>query len=170
MRTIFILFTLFGMLLLTNCSKKNNSENPVLNQYIKQVDSLNEIFTETYNDALEKIYAVSDDSLKADSLSKVIEIPDTLLFFQYLTLEVNSINESYYNIQQELFFAKDQLNGLKEDLENNEISQIQFELQLEAQERMLKTICERSDSNMMIFKHIIHILKEPSDSLKHEKQ
>lgn len=126
-----------------SCKNQNAKESPKLNEYIYQVDSISTLYTNTYNRTLSAIYTVSEDSLLADSLSKVITIPDTLLFYQYLDVELNRINEEYYIVHQEILFAQDQLNGLNEDISKKQVSDVQLKIQLESHYKMILVLQER---------------------------
>jgi len=158
---------LISILLLTIISCKNERQINIssLNSYIKTTDSINVSFSKIYNNTLEGIYKLSDDSIVADSISKLIIIPDTLLFYQFLEYNIAEIEKNYYSMQQEIFFAKDQLIGLKEDVKKKNISSIQYELQLESERKMIELLKERVDSNILIFDNISISLLLKTDSI-----
>ena len=147
------------------CKKEHPINIAALNYSIELTDSMNDSFSEAYNSTLEKIYKLSDDSLFADSISKLILLPDSFLFYPYLEYLFNNLKESYYIIQQEIFFAKDQLIGLKEDVKRKDISPVQYELQMEQQSKMLKLLHERIDSNILVFNKVILDLRLQTDSI-----
>jgi len=158
---------LISILLITIISCKNERQINIssLNSYIKTTDSINVNFSKIYNNTLEGIYKLSDDSIVADSISKLIIIPDTLLFYQFLEYNIAEIEKNYYSMQQEIFFAKDQLIGLKEDVKKKNISPIQYELQLESERKMIELLNERVDSNILIFNNISISLHLKTDSI-----
>ena len=80
------------------------------------------------------------------------------MFYQYLQQNISDLNEIYYYTQQEIYFAQDQLKGLKEDVERNQISAIQYELQLESGKEMIELLKERTDSST-------HIIRDMADAL-----
>jgi len=158
---------LISILLITIISCKNERQINIssLNSYIKTTDSINVNFSKIYNNTLEGIYKLSDDSIVADSISKLIIIPDTLLFYQFLEYNIAEIEKNYYSMQQEIFFAKDQLIGLKEDVKKKNISHIKYELQLESERKMIELLNERVDSNILIFNNISISLHLKTDSI-----
>jgi hypothetical protein len=149
------------------CKNKNSIDSTELTAIINQTNYLGEQFTQSYNTTLDGIYKISDDSIVADSISKIITLPDTLLFYEYLDQNINVINDSYYIIQQEIFFAQDQLDGMKEDVDKKRISDVQYYMQLESQKEMLETLRKRVESNISIFQDIstsLHILKDTTNN------
>ena len=80
------------------------------------------------------------------------------MFYEFLQQNISDLNEIYYYAQQEIYFAQDQLEGLKEDVERNQISAIQYELQLESGKEMIELLKERIDS-------IMHIIRDVADAL-----
>ena len=157
MRNLFLVIAII-LLLFMNCKRKENIDISTLDYYIVTTDSLNKELSTIFNKTLNGIYKISDDSLMADSISKKVVLPDTVLFYQYLQQKISDINEIYYYTQQEIYFAQDQLKGLKEDAEHNQISAIQYELQLESGKGMLELLKERIDYN-------IHVIIDVSDAL-----
>ena len=157
MRNLFLIIAII-LFLFINCKRKENIDISVLDYYIVTTDSLNKELTAIFDQTLSGIYKISDDSLMADSISKKVLLPDTVLFYQYLQQKISDINEIYYHTQQEIYFAQDQLKGLKEDVERSQISAIQYELQLESEKGMINLLKERIDFN-------IHAIRDVSDAL-----
>jgi hypothetical protein len=158
---------LIAFLIVINISCKN--EHPIniseLSFYIEKTDSINDHLSVIYNTTLEEIYRISDDSLAVDSISKLVQTPDSLLFFQFLEYTIGDLKRNYYSIQQEIFFSKDQLIGLKEDVGKNKISRIQYELQLESEKKMLDLLTERVDSNIKILRNVSKTFYLQTDSI-----
>lgn len=163
---IFSVFIMFSGLVA--CTSTQTKENPLLKEYTFEVDSLSIHFTENYNLVINTIYNVSEDSALADSLSQVVQIPDSLLFYQYLDFEINKTKDTYYNIQQEIFFAQDQLKGLTEDANSNDISDIQLNIQLEAQRKMLSLLKDRVDSAIKDFNQLSIKLRSSNNKINEQ--
>jgi hypothetical protein len=162
------IFALCILLFFFGCKNKNSIDSSELNTIINETNILSEQFTQNYNNSLHGIYIISDDSIVADSISRIVSLPDTLLFFEYLEQSINLINDSYYTIQQEIFFAQDQLDGMKEDVDKKRISDVQYYMQLESQKEMIETLRERVESNMNVFQDICTTLHIAKDTISNE--
>jgi len=161
------IFTLCILIFSLSCKSKKSIDSAELSTIINQTNDLSEHFTQIYNATLHGIYVISDDSIIADSISKIIILPDTLLFYEYLEQNINLVNKSYYTIQQEIFFAQDQLDGMKEDVDKKRISDVQYYMQLESQKEMLETLTERVESNISAYLDIsdkLHIAKDTTQN------
>jgi len=141
-----ILSVLIAFGLMYGCKKKQVVDITMLDNYISATDSLQNNFSNTLNYTLNGIYHLIDDSIAADSISKLIILPDTLMFYQFLRFNISEINKISYVIQQELLFAQDQLEGFKDDILDNQISAVQYEMLLESQKEMYDLLKERVDS------------------------
>jgi ATP-dependent Lon protease len=161
------IFAICILIFLFGCKNKNSIDLAELTTIINQTNDLGDQFTQSYNTTLHGIYKISDDSIVADSISEMITLPDTLLFFEYLEQNINLINDSYYTIQQEIFFAQDQLDEMKKDVDKKRISDVQYYMQLESQKEMIETLRERVESNISIFQDIsntLHIIKDTTNN------
>lgn len=157
MRYLLLIITLV-YLLFASCKKKENIDTSMLDNYISTIDSLNNALTEISNKTINGIYKISDNTVIADSISKIVLLPDNVMFYEYLKKKILEINDVLYDSQQEIYFAKDQLEGLRDDVSQNQTSAIQYEMQLESEKEMLELLKRRVSSS-------IQIIKDISDSL-----
>ena len=157
MRNLLLIITII-LFLFVNCKREEPINTSSLDYCIVKTDSLNKELSAIFNQTLSGIYKISDDSLMADSISKKVILPDTVLFYQYLQKKISDINEIYYYTQQEIYFAQDQLKGLKEDVANSQISAIQYELQLESEKGMIELLKEITDINIQSIRNVSEAL------------
>lgn len=149
-----ILFLIIISLLLGSCRKNRNIDLDALENRIAKVDSLNSELQKHYDFTLKGIYTISEDSILADSLSKLIVIPDTTVFFEYLSYKISELENINYITQQEIYFAQDQLEGLKEDVKKKQISEIQYELEVESQKQMINYLNQLVSDNTKSIENI----------------
>lgn len=138
----------------SGCNRKESIDIQLLDDFIEITDSLHQEVTENYKFTINEIYKIIDDTILADSISKMVILPDTLLFYELLRGNISEMDELYYQVQQEIYFTKDQLTGLKEDAVGNMISKVQFEMQLESNGEAVKLLKELIDSNLFVIKSI----------------
>lgn len=151
--------------LFISCNSNKRIDVSALQSQISEVDSLNNELLYHYNYTLQGIYRISEDSLLADSISRLIIIPDTTVFFEYLGNKISELETLNYITQQEIFFAQDQLIGLKEDAKEKNISQVQFELELESQKQMIDYLKELVNTNTKAIDEIAGELLIKQDSI-----
>ncbi|HAF29297.1 MAG TPA: hypothetical protein DCG75_09655 [Bacteroidales bacterium] len=157
MRT-FIYLNFILIIILSGCRRSESIDTTTLDRHIRVTDSLHQELTDNYKFAINGIYTIIDDTILADSISKMVILPDTLLFYELLQRNISELDELYYQAQQEIYFTQDQLNGLKEDVKSNTISKVQFEIQLESNKETLSLLKELIDSNLSVVKSILDVL------------
>jgi hypothetical protein len=157
MRT-FIYLNFILIIILSGCRRSESIDTTTLDRHIRVTDSLHQELTDNYKFAINGIYTIIDDTILADSISKMVILPDTLLFYELLQRNISELDELYYQAQQEIYFTQDQLNGLKEDVKSNTISKAQFEIQLESNKETLSLLKELIDSNLSVVKSISDVL------------
>lgn len=150
----FVYVNLLFLILLSGCKRKEFVNTQVLDQYIQFTDSLHQELTINYKFTIDGIYKIIDDTLLADSISKMVILPDTLLFYELLQHNISDLDELYYQAQQEIYFTQDQLKGLKEDALSKMISKVQFEMQLESNGEMILVLKDLIDSNFQVIRSI----------------
>lgn len=153
-----IYISLVSIIAVCSCKKREVINTQSLDESIKIVDSLHNAIAENYKFTITGIYEIIDDTILADSISKMVILPDTLLFYKLLQRNILELDELYYQVQQEIYFAKDQLKGLKEDATENMISKAQFEIQIESNDEMIKVLKQLIDSNMSVINSISEVL------------
>ena len=142
------------LIIFSCCSKINTIDTSSLDFQTKYIDSLNTIFTNEYSEITNRIYEISDDDIIHKLVSKTKNKFDTTQFYQKLEFSIKLLDKRQYIIQQEIFFAKDQLNELKQDIKQHKISLTQYESQIDLQEQMIETLKERIDSSIFFFNKI----------------
>lgn len=157
MRT-FIYLNFVLIIILSGCWRSESIDATTLDRHIRVTDSLHQELTENYKFAISGIYTIIDDTILADSISKMVILPDTLVFYELLQRNISELDELYYQAQQEIYFTQDQLNGLKEDVKSKTISKAQFEIQLESNKETLSLLKELIDSNLSVVKSISDVM------------
>jgi len=162
-----ILITITISLILSSCKRKSSIDFSELDCYLKYTDSLNVLIDTKYQFVIDGIYSLIDDTAKADSLSHVVVLPVSQMFYPYLQNTLATSEEIYYYSLQEIFFTKDQLQELKEDVIKSQISKVQYEIQLNANMETFKILKERVDSSINYFDSVSELLYlNVTDSLK----
>jgi len=166
MRNIILITTLLWIIA-ASCKQKSSIDLSELDQHVNFTDSLNLLLDTKYQNVMDGIYSLIDDTAMADSLSRVVVLPVNQMFYPYLQSTLATSEEMYYYSLQEIFFTKDQLNELKEDVIKNQISKVQYEIQLNANMEMFKVLKERVDSSINYFDSVSELLYlNVTDSLK----
>ncbi len=142
-----VLFLVIIITLSASCDKGKRIDLTELDCQIAKVDSLNNKLFMHYDFTLKGIYKISEDSLLADSISGIVALPDTTVFYEFLSYKISELESLNYRTKQEILFAQDQLQGLKEDVSKKQISDIQFELQMQSQENMISYLIELVNLN-----------------------
>jgi len=153
-----ILITITLLLIFSSCKRKSSIDFSELDQYLKYTDSLNVLIDTKYQNVIDGIYSLIDDTIKADSISRIAVLPGNQMFYPYLQNTLTTSDEIYYYSLQEIFFTKDQLNELKNDAAKKQVSNVQYEIQLDANIEMFKVLKERIDSSLTYFDSVSEIL------------
>lgn len=161
-----LLFVIIITTLLTSCGKGKKIDLTVLEDQIARVDSLNNKLFQHYDFTLKGIYKISEDSLLADSISSMIILSDTTVFYEFLSYKITELENLNYQTKQEILFAQDQLQGLMEDALKKQISNIQYELQLQSQENMISYLKELVNTNTNIINEIAEKLLINNDTIR----
>jgi len=135
-------------LLFTSCINKKVKDVSGVDKLLLVTDSLLDIVQNQHNFTSDNFYLLIDDSLRIDSLAKNINIPDSLGFYQYLEQNMTDCNEIILQTQREIYFAKDQLASLKDEILNNQISKSEYILETKDVYEMIRFLKERVDSNI----------------------
>ncbi|MBU8893395.1 MAG: hypothetical protein KOO66_11495 [Bacteroidales bacterium] len=144
------IISVFILLLFNGCITEKNKDVSEVNKLLLVTDSLLNVIQNQYNYTSENFYLLADDSLRVDSLAQGLNLPDSLGFYQYLELNINEFNEIFIQTQQEIYFAKDQLSSLKNELLNSEISKSEFLMETSDVKDMVRFLKERVDSNIYL--------------------
>lgn len=157
MRKFLVLIAIF-LILISACKRKEVINTSILDQYLQNADSMHQALTEKYKFTMSGIYHIIDDTLLADSISNLVVLPDHILFYEFLQMNISELDDLYYQAQQEIYFTQDQLKELKEDALENNTSKIQFAMQLDSNKEMLNLLKELIDSNLAVIKSISDVL------------
>lgn len=163
-----VLLYLLLFLLTQGCKQNQRIDTEFVDQNLHLTDSLNTLLTQKYDETIKGIYLLTEDSILADSISDLVILPDTFQFYEFLQFNLTKLEDNYYQTQQEIYFTRDQLNGLKEDVEEKQISSIQYELELESQKAMVKLLVKLVDSNISNMIQVQSELHLITDSIPHE--
>ena len=147
-----IIILIFVSILFSNCKRKEVPDTTKVDKFLLVTDSLLDVVQNQYNFTLENFYLLADDSLRIDSLSQNLNLPDSLGFYQFLEQSISDFNEIILQTQREIYFAKDQLVSLKDELLNNKISKSEYLLETSDVYKMISFLKERVDSNIYLIK------------------
>ncbi len=137
-------------ILVSNCKRKEVPDTTKVDKLLLVTDSLLDIVQNQYNFTSDNFYLLIDDSLRIDSLAQNINLPDSLGFYQYLEQNISDCNEIILQTQREIYFAKDQLSSLKDEILNNQISKSEYILETKDVYEMICFLKERVDSNIYL--------------------
>lgn len=160
-----VIIGLFLAFLVFACKRNVKIDISFVDESLMLTDSLNNLLTDHYNKTLKGIYKITEDSILADSISKRVIVPDTFQFYEYLQYNIARLEDMYYLVQQEIYFASDQLTGLKEDVDEKQISPIQYELEIESQNAMIDLLVELVDSNLAEIVKMQDVLHIKTDTI-----
>jgi len=152
------LITIAMLLIFSSCKRKSSIDFSELDSYLKCTDSLNVLIDTKYQNVIDGIYSLIDDTIKADSISRIAILPGNQMFYPFLQNTLTTSDEIYYYSLQEIFFTKDQLSELKNDAAKRQVSNVQYEIQLDANIEMYKILKERIDSSIKYFDSVSDIL------------
>ncbi|NOQ24774.1 MAG: hypothetical protein GQ564_05360 [Bacteroidales bacterium] len=141
---IFILFFFY------NCKRREVNDTVSVDSLIEITDSLLNAVQSHFNFTSDNFYLLIDDSIKLDSLAQNINIPDSIGFYQFLEQNISDFNEIITETQSEIFFAKDQLNSLRNDIINADISKSEYLKEINDVSEMIRFLEERIDSNIYL--------------------
>jgi len=153
------------LIVLSACKKNDRIDTGYVNEQLRLTDSLNGVLVHRYENILNGIYELTEDSVLADSISQLVELPDTFLFYEFLQYNISKLENVHYITQQEIYFVQEQLNGLKEEVEEKQISSVQYELEIESQKAMLAFLIELIDSSLIEIRQIQNKLLITNDSI-----
>jgi hypothetical protein len=141
---IFILFFFY------NCKKREVIDTESVDSLIEITDSLLDAVQSHFNFTSNNFYLLIDDSVKTDLLALNINIPDSIGIYQFLEQNISDFNEIITETQSEIFFAKDQLNSLRNDIINADISKSEYLQEINDVSEMIHFLVERIDSNILL--------------------
>jgi hypothetical protein len=153
------------LIALTACKDNERNDSGFINEQLRLTDSLNGVLVHRYENTLNGIYKLTEDSVLADSISLLVVLPDTFQFYEYLQYNISKLENFRYLTQQEIYFVQEQLNGLKEEVEEKQISSVQYELEIESQKAMLAFLIELVDSSLNEIRQIQNELLITHDSI-----
>ncbi|MFC2151863.1 hypothetical protein ACFLSE_04985 [Bacteroidota bacterium] len=149
MRLITI-FLIGVLIVLSNCKFAREKNSSDVDKLLLVTDSLLITLQNQYDFTSEKLYLLSDDSTKVDSLSRLMIIPDSIGYYQFFEQTLNTFNEIFIRTQEEIYFAKDQLSSLKYEYLNNDISELEYEKEIAEFKEIIQFLSERVDSNIFL--------------------
>jgi len=145
--TVILIFILF---FLYNCKRREVIDTESVDSLIEITDSLLNAVKSHFNFTSNNFYLLIGDSIKLDSLAQNINIPDSIGFYQFLEQNISDFNEIITETQSEIFFAKDQLNSLRDDIVKADISKSEYLQEVNDVSEMILFLKERIDSNIYL--------------------
>lgn len=145
--TVILFFILFFFY---NCKRREVIDTESVDSLIEITDSLLNEVQNHFNFTSSNFYLLIDDSIKLDSLAKKINISDSVGFYQFLEQNISDFNEIIAETQSEIFFAKDQLNSLRNDIIKADISKSEYLQEINDVSEMIHFLVERIDSNIYL--------------------
>ena len=145
--TFIIVFILFFF---SNCKREEIIDTKSVDSLIAVTDSLLNAVQSHFNFTSDNFYLLIDDSNKLDSLAQNTNIPDSIGFYQFLEQNISDFNEIITETQSEIFFAKDQLNSLRNDIIKADISKSEYLQEINDVSEMIHFLKERVDSNIYL--------------------
>lgn len=141
---IFILFFFY------NCKRREVDDTERIDDLIQITDSLLNTVRDHFNFTSDNFYLLIDDSIKLDSLAQNINIPDSIGFYQFLEKNISEFNVLITETQSEIYFAKDQLYSLRNDIVEADISKSEYLEEINNVDEMIRFLVERIDSNLYL--------------------
>ena len=146
-----LIVILVGILFLgVSCKSKKIKDVSKVENLTIVTDSLMNLVQSQYDFNSERLYLISDDSLKADSLAQSLHLPDSIGIYQYLERRIFELDEIIAQTKKEIGFAKDQLTTLKNEFLDNKISETEYKSEISDLNDMVLFLKERIDSNILL--------------------
>ncbi len=161
-----ILFIGLIILLTTSCTNKKEKDLSDLDRLTSVTDSLLSRLQLSFDEISKNLYFISDDSTKRDSIIQVLNLPDSLGFYQFIEKSLTELNEIAFQIQQEIYFAKDQLNSVRNEYLNNDISETEYLIEVTELLELVQFLEERVDSSLTFIDSEYYFQNTLTDSLQ----
>ena len=149
-----------------SCTANKEKDFSDLDRLTSVTDSLLRYLQLSSDEISKNLYFISDDSVKRDSLIHVLNLPDSIGFYQFIEKSLTELNEIVFQIQQEIYFAKDQLNSVRIEYLNNDISETEYLIEIAELLELIQFLEERVDSNLISLKSEYYFQNELIDSLR----
>lgn len=160
----YVIFTLF-VLITISCTSQKEKNFSELEKLASKTDSLLGRLQTTHNQISEHLYFISDDSLKRDSLIGILNLPDSMGFYQFIEKSQNELTELVFQTQQEVYFVEGQIGSVKTEYINNNISEKEYQNEVYNLIELIQFLEERIDSNLMLIRENYYFGDTKNDSL-----
>ena len=164
---IFLITTIIGLSI--GCGPREKIDTKLLNNYLDSTNILNDTLYSKYKTTLNYMYNLVDDSLKADSISRIVTMSKKVLFYDQLKTDIALLEETFYQAQQEIYFSKDQLKELDSDALENQITRVQYDMQLESEIKAYNLLEQRVDSIINVINQLAVFYLLNSENLDKEE-
>lgn len=145
-----LIITIIGIVFITSSCKNGNIKDvSEIDHLMKITDSLTQTVQRKFDDNSKRLYKLSDDSLKLDSLVSS-SLPDSVGAYQYLKQSISDLDEIVAETQKEIDFATDQLRALKNEFLRGEIVESEYNSEISKLKNMVFFLEHRVDSNVLI--------------------
>ncbi|MCK5028291.1 MAG: hypothetical protein KAR57_01565 [Bacteroidales bacterium] len=137
------------LLLFFSCSRDKNKDFSEVNALLEITDSLLDRVQSQYDLTTENFYKLIDDSLYVDSIFQNKGLSKSLEFYQNLEQNKSEYEDIFIQSKKEIYFLQDQLELLKTDFIENEISNSDYLLEISELKNLVGFLNERVDSNIL---------------------
>lgn len=145
-----LIVTIIGIVFITiSCKNEKVKDVSEIDNLMKITDSLSNIVQRKFDNNSKKLYIISDDSLRLDSIVRDF-LPDSIGAYQYLEQSITDLDEIVTQTQREIDFANDQLGALKKEFLNDEITENDYKSEISNLKDMVLFLEGRVDSNILI--------------------
>ena len=148
-----------------SCSSEKKKDFSELEKLSQITDSLIRQLQNNQAQISDKLYFVADDSVKRDSLMRELNLPDSTGFYRYIEKNLNDMNEVVFQTQQEIYFAKEQLNSIKTEYDNNNLSEKEYLIELDELQILIQFLSGRVDTNLSFMQRNYHLDTSYQDSI-----
>jgi len=159
-----IFITLLMICFLIACNQNRSTKDiDEVQQLIHITDSLNSEVQQEYDQTMKEFYMLIEDSVKVDSLAQILNLSDSVGFYQHLEKSIDRFEDFITETRREINFTKDQLIWMKTEYLGNNISEVELNEEVEGINRIISFLKERVDTNLLRVNNRYRVLFEVSN-------
>lgn len=134
---------------LISCNQNRTEDLSEVEQLMYITDSLTTQVQQEYDQAMKNFYLLTEDSVKVDSLTRRLNLNDSVGFYQHLENSTNRFEDFIVETKREINFTRNQLISVKTEYLENNISEAEFKEEIEEINRIISFLKERVDTNLL---------------------
>lgn len=157
----FLVIILFAL----SCSNEKKKDFSELEKLSQTTDSLILQLQNKQAQISDRLYFLADDSVKRDSLMRELSLPDSMGVYRYIEKSLNDLNEIVFQTQQEIYFAKEQLNSITTEYDNNNLSEKEYLMELDELQILIQFLNKRVDTSLSFIQKNYHLDASYQDSI-----